>query len=370
MSSAGLTLLILPPLALLAVVARAVCRRPGILAGEPKPALILAAHQDDCAILAGAYAIRAVKAGRRVRVGYLTCGASSPSLDRAVTRRREALAAWANVGVSNDDVLFFDLPEHDVSAASTWTQADRDRARGWLQGLMSQLPGDAAVFLPAAGEAHVDHRALRLLALEAWRDLQRGNLTFLEGPEYNDYLSLLQAPQKVWSVLAAALPFVWRYFRREIPPWTGFAQGGRFWTLPPDDGLMRERQNLLRGFASENGELLVRLFGHHERYRPIPDPEVGLAEEPPRGYVLVGGHHRGFSALLLLLVCAEAVGGGAWLASRLLLQRAGYGTGRLALSAAGLGAILSGARRTVKLDSRVLYWALALGVLAALVGVP
>jgi len=369
MNSVWLTLLISPPLALLVVLAAAVLRRPGILGGGPKPALILAAHQDDCAILAGAYAIRAVKAGCRVRVGYLTCGASSPALDRAVTRKREALAAWANVGVSNDDVLFFDLPEHDVSAASTWTQADRDRARGRLQELMSQLPRDATVFLPASGEAHVDHRALRLLALEAWRDLQRGDLTFLEGPEYNDYLSLLHAPLKVWSVLAASLPFVWRYLRREIPPWTGFAQGGRFWTLPPDDGLMRERQNLLRGFVSENGELLVRLFGHHERYRPISDPAAGLAEEPPRGYLWVGGHHRGFSALLLLLVCAEAVAGVAWLASRLLLQRVGHGTGRLALSAAGLGAIVFGARRRVKLDSRVVYWALALGTLAALVGV-
>ena len=362
--------LVLPPLALLAVAARALLRRPRVLAGEPKPALILAAHQDDCAILAGAYGIRAVKAGRRVQVAYLTCGAPSPELPRAVTRKAESLAAWAKVGVPNEDVLFFGLPEHDVSAVSTWTQADRDRARGWLAGLMRALPRDAAVFVPAAGEAHVDHRALRRLALEAWRELQRGDLLFLEGPEYNDYLSLLQSPAKVGAVFAAAVPVLWRLFRRDSPPWTGFAQGGACWALPPDAALMEERRSLLRGFVSENGDLLVRLFGRYERYRPIAEPAAGLAEEPPRGYVSLGGHHRGFSALLLLLVWAEAVASAAWAASSIALPRLGTGAGRVVISAAALGAVAFGARRRLKMDSRVLYFALGLGALAAAVGVP
>src|SRR3569623_676267 len=157
--------LALVPVSLLVVAAAALLRRPRVMTEPAKPALILAAHQDDCAILAGGYAIFAKAAGCRVQVAYLTCGASSPDQPRAVTRREESLAAWRALDVGDDDVFFFGLPEHGVSAESTWTHADRDRARTWLGGQLRQLTANAEDYLPAAGESHVDFRGLRRLAL-------------------------------------------------------------------------------------------------------------------------------------------------------------------------------------------------------------
>ncbi len=363
----GLAAALLPPLALLAIVVAAVLRRPRVLSGEAKPALILAAHPDDCVILAGAYAIFARAAGERVQIAYLTCGAASATVPRAVIRRREALAVWQGLGMSPEDVSFFDLPEHAVSAASSWTDADRDRARAWIGELLRQLPDGAVVFLPAAGEAHVDHRGLRRIALEAWGLSARGQLSFLEGPEYNDYLSVLQSPSKALAFSLMGIPGLSRLVRGRRPSWTGFAEGGSYWTLPASEARLAQRRDLLRGFASEDGGLLVRLFGDFERYRPVPSPAAGLSAEPPRGYVSLGGRRRGVSAVLCLIVMAELASLLAALAARAVTVALGSGVlGRGVIAGAAACAVVLGLRRRVMLDSRVLYWALAVGAVLPL----
>src|SRR3569832_1852259 len=81
------------PVSLLVVAMAAMLRRPRVMTDPAKPALILAAHQDDCAILAGGYAIFAKQAGCRVQKAYLTCGAPSPGGPRAGARRGGARAA-------------------------------------------------------------------------------------------------------------------------------------------------------------------------------------------------------------------------------------------------------------------------------------
>jgi LmbE family N-acetylglucosaminyl deacetylase len=358
----GMAAALLPPLALLAIVVATVLRRPRILSGEAKPALILAAHPDDCVILAGAYAIFARAAGKRVQVAYLTCGAASATLPRAVIRRQEALAVWRGLGMSREDISFFDLPEHAVSAVSSWTDADRARARAWICELLRQLPDGALVFLPAAGEAHVDHRGLRRIALEAWAASGLGQLSFLEGPEYNDYLSVLQSPGKVLAFLVTGIPGLSRLVRGRRPCWTGFAQGGPSWTLPPSEERLEQRRDLLRGFVSEDGGLLVRLFGDFERYRPVPSPEAGLSADPPRGYLSLGGRRRGVSAILSLIVMGELASLLAAMAARFVTLAVGSGMlGRAAIAGAAACAVALGLRRRVMLDSRVLYLALAIG---------
>lgn len=348
------------PFSLLAIVAAALLRRPCIMTEPARPALILAAHQDDCAILAGGYAVFAKASGCRVQVAYLTCGASSPDQARAVTRRAESLAAWRALDVGEDDVFFFGLSEHAVSAPSTWTDAERERARAWLGGLLRQLPPNGVVFLPAAGESHVDHRGLRRLALEAWNEVGRRDLLFLEGPEYNDYVSLLQSPAKTLAAIASRLPLLAR-LRPARPAWTGFAEGGVYWTLPPDEQRMNRRRELLRAFVSEDGALLVHLFGWFERYRPITDPVAGLAKEPPRGYVALGGLHRGASAILALAALAEGAAALGWALSCAALHRGAWGWAVVA--ALALGGAALGARKRAKLEGRLLYWSLGVGAL-------
>jgi len=362
MTAAVLALSVVP-VSLLAVGIAGLLRRPRVMTEGARPALILAAHQDDCAILAGGYAIFAKEAGCRVQVAYLTCGAPSPDQPRAVTRRLEALAAWRALDVVHDDVFFFGLPEHPVSAASTWTEGDRARARAWLTALLRQLPAGGVVFLPAAGESHVDHRGLRRLALEAWRDVGRTDLLVLEGPEYNDYVSMLQSPEKTLTAIASRLPLLAR-FRPAHPAWTGFAEGGAYWTLPHNEQRMQRRRQLLSAFVSEDGPLLVHLFGWYERYRPVTSAEAGLAREPPRGYVALGGLHRGASAILALAALAEAGAALGWAVSRVGLRTAPWGW-TVPAALAVLGAVL-GARKRAKLEGRLVYWSVGVGALGAL----
>lgn len=352
----------LVPVGLLVVGVAALLRRPRVMTEPAKPALILAAHQDDCAILAGGYAIFAKAAGCPVQIAYLTCGASSPEQPRAVTRREESLAAWRALDVGADQVFFFGLSEHAVSAQSTWTAADREGARAWLAGLLRGMPVNGVVFLPAAGESHVDHRALRQLALEAWREVGREDLLFLEGPEYNDYVSLVQSPEKTLMALASRLPLLAR-FRPARPAWTGFAEGGAYWTLPPNEQRMSRRRELLGAFVSEDGPLLVQLFGWFERYRPVTSAEAGLAREPPRGYVALGGLHRGASAILALAALAEGAAALGWGLSRAALHGGSWGWAVVA--ALVLGGTVLGARKRAKLEGRVVYWSLCVGALGS-----
>jgi LmbE family N-acetylglucosaminyl deacetylase len=374
--SSGLFLflfLLLPPLLLLALLVAGLLRRPRLLEGPARPALILAAHPDDCVILAGGYGIFARQAGATVRVAYLTCGAASPDLPRAQTRRQEAHAAWGQLGLASGDIVSGDLPEHAPHDRSSWSADDRNRARLWIGNLLEALPPDALVFLPAAGESHVDHRGLRQLALEAWQLCGRRDLCFMEGAEYNDYLSVVGAPERILVDLLRAIPGLSRLGRRRRrAPWAGFAGAGPVWQLPPDPARDEQRRRLLRAFASENGELLVHLFGWHERYRPLPDPATGLGREPPSGYLFLDQRHRGFSALLLLLVLLEgaaalgsvtasaAVSAIAALSSPLLLIDV-----QLAAIWLGLGALMLARRRRILVESRLLYLGLGLGALTA-----
>jgi hypothetical protein len=218
------------------------------------------------------------------------------------------------------------------------------------------------VFLPAPGESHVDHRGLRGVALEAWQRSERADLTFLEAPEYNDLLSVVQSPSKAFRVILGGIPLVSRLAVGRPPEWAGFAAGGPYWTLPHSEARLAKRRDLLRAFVSENGELLVHIFGRFERYRPVSSPARGLAEEPPRGYVKLGGLRRGASALLAMAVLAEgaalAAAGLARFAIHALTEGASWT--RVAVLIVASATFLLGLRRK-SLDARVFYWALTVG---------
>jgi hypothetical protein len=94
---------------------------------------------------------------------------------------------------------------------------------------------------------------------------------------------------------------------RRSHPWAGFGAGPPPHQLPPDRAREEKRRDLLRMFESEEGELLVRLFGGCERYRPIDDVARALVEPPPRGYLRIGGCHWSSSALVVLAAVLSVV---------------------------------------------------------------
>jgi LmbE family N-acetylglucosaminyl deacetylase len=158
----------------------AVRRRPGSIDAPARDVLVVAAHPDDCVIMAGEYALHALAQGKRVAVYYLTCGAARDDPARAAARRTEALTAWSMAGVPPEALTFGELPEQGPADTEARTREELARARAQLEDQMRALPRGAALFVPAASEEHVDHRLLRRVALESLRATGRRDLVVYE----------------------------------------------------------------------------------------------------------------------------------------------------------------------------------------------
>lgn len=333
---------------------------------ESSDVLILAAHQDDCVILAGEVAIECAAAGREVRVLYVTCGADDPADERARVRHEEALLAWAlaNVGASRIEQL--DLPQSDVGGPLRWAAPDREKARGRLERAISALSRGAALFLPAAGESHCDHRALRELALEVLEDVERPDLQVFESPEYNSHYSLFRCPLRSLCYLGHTLPLVGRL----IPASgaynrAGFIHGPRGFRLPYDAKRLETKRKMLRQFVSEDGELLVRYFGHPDYFRPIRDIAAARrAETNPGLYVRVGQHMLGPSVLLLWLMIWSSVLLISFTAVQSLAKFSGIST-TVAVVVLVVGAVAYFVWRAAEWERRITLASIAFGAIVA-----
>jgi len=296
-SLAGLVGLLLV-LALGAVIFGRLIYRPREWRGAAKDVLVLAAHQDDCVVMAGEYAIAAAEAGKTVTILYLTNGDSrdsSPDSERARKRNAEALTAWGSIGVNRTSIDFLGLPAAPISGPSKITIDQMASAKSRIVNLINELPRERAVFLPAAAESHVDHRTLRQIALEALRECGRNDLQIFEAPEYNAYISLARMPQKTLIALLAGIPLVRRWagaMRSRMAAPEEFASGGAAWVMPVDQRRIQIKRRMLEMFESEDGNRLVRMFGGRGRVRKIQNIEAALAERP-RGYVPIGGYRIG-----------------------------------------------------------------------------
>ncbi len=297
-----LGVLALPPLVLGASLVYArLLFRPSIDRDVRGQLLILAAHPDDCVIVAGEYAQETRKNYGRVRVVYLTCGDTAPGSARAMTRREESVRAWSIVGVPGDDLIFLDIPEAPVNGTSPATPEQIARARTALAEIITFLPLNAAVFIPAAGETHPDHRLLRTIALETVLTTRRLDLRLFEAPEYNPYLSLSRSPLRALVYLMASLPLVARMVGKRsvrLPP--AFFEGPPGRVLPGDAERLETKRRMLRAFESEKGELLVSLFGFPDLYRPVDAVHASKAV-PGRWFIRMGDRFLSPSLSILWL---------------------------------------------------------------------
>lgn len=263
--------------------------RPRIDDSVPADLVILAAHPDDCVIVAGEYAQVTIQGRRSVRVVYLTCGSSDSRDARAQQRRRESIDAWSLLGVPESCLTFLDYPHTDPNTGSTLTDTMRAEAEQRLIPIFQDLPPNTRMFLPAQGETHVDHRALRSIALRALQASRRPDVQTIESPEYNPYLSLARAPGRSIMYLLASMPLLARLLdrRRFVPPPT-FFEGPPGLILPPSHERIEMKIRMLRCFTSENeNDLLVRTFGFPDHYR-VFNPVKALAESHGKFFFRIG----------------------------------------------------------------------------------
>ncbi len=266
--------------------------------------LVLAAHPDDCAIVAGELAQVFLARGASVRLMYLTCGAPAASKQRASTRRGEAIAAWAGLGVPVENLAFLDFPHTDANADSAFTPQMRTQAERMISSTLRTAPHGAVVVLPAAGELHADHRALRDAAIGAIREASRPDLSVIEAPEYSPYLSIRHSPALAARFLLGAIPGAGRLAGAAGDRGPTFFSGDPGCVLAPDPLRLERKRTLLRCFASENpGDVLVRLFGFPDRWRPC---DLGEPDRATRSFVAFDA--RIVSPAILLCLASLSAG--------------------------------------------------------------
>jgi LmbE family N-acetylglucosaminyl deacetylase len=283
-------LLILPGLVIVGalIYSRLLCS-PSIDTARARDLLILAAHPDDCAIVAGEYAQVMLAGGCSVRVVYLTCGSRLQDDDRGRARREEAIAAWAIAGVPPENLIFLGYPHTDAATGAAPTPAMLDEAVGRLADIFRSLPLRARIFFPADGESHPDHRSLRDVALKAFQRVGRQDVETIEAPEYNPYLSLARSPARSLLYVIARLPLICRLVDRQkfVPP-PSFFEGPPGLVLPPDSDRLATKCRMLRRFTSENqNDILVRHFGFPDHYRPF-DPSATSNAATGKWFMRIG----------------------------------------------------------------------------------
>lgn len=249
----------------------------------------MAAHPDDCVIVAGEYALRAREAGKRVQVIYLTCGDRTPGSARALARRAEAIRAWAIAGVPEEELSFFDLRETPLTdKRASYLPENYARVQIKLDALFRDLAGGSVVFIPADGELHPDHRELRELALTAYRRSVRHDIALYESPEYHAYFSLTRTPVRTLMYMVSSIPVVTRFVRPRSGGPPAFHDGPPGVVLKPDALRLEKKREMLRAFSSENpGDILVKLFGWPDNYRPV-DVDAATLGGTGRFYLKVG----------------------------------------------------------------------------------
>jgi len=326
--------------------------------------LIVAAHPDDCVIMAGEIAIDSSRSGHSVQVVFLTCGDANAASERALTRRRESVVAWAMAGVPESALHYCELPESTMGGPLKASNFEADRARQRIQLLVSSLPLEAAVVVPADGETHIDHRMAREVALQAIASSGRTDLRTLETPEYNDYYSLPYSPMKTLRYVVGLVPVLRRGLMRSLNnPAEGFVDGGPGWRLSPDPDRILQKKSMLRAFRSEDGELLVRLFGRPDFFRPIRN--VGSPQRLVlRPFVKLGNRRLAPSVVLLWLwIFTSSVGLLAVMGRTVHLSR------HPALQFVALcGAVLFAAYAFLRkhpVETRLVWVSLALGLLVS-----
>ncbi len=344
------------------------CWRPRSMRATAGDALILAAHSDDCVILAGEYGAASSLAGRAVSIVYLTCSDREPGSDLAEARKMEAHSAWSRVGVAEENLHFLDLPNSPMDGPLVSSTEQIEEAQAKIEERIAALPEESVVFLPAAGEQHVDHDLLRKLALKALASVGRPDLRVFEGPEYNRYHSLVRSPGKALVSVWQRLPLLRRLHARLAPPtFAGFVRGGPAIRLIHERDMLDTKREMLGAFTSQGREELEGFFGTHDRLRAIRDPRRALQQEP-RFYFRTGSRYLAPSVVCLWILLYEVLfltarGGG-----RVIVGLHAPGAVTLgAIVLVSLGLVFASLRRRRAMEEKLVFLAAAAGLASAVV---
>lgn len=132
--------------------------------------LIVAPHQDDCALGCGGLIASRTAAGGRVHIAYVTDGAASHRGHPTVTpaevasmRAAEALESSAILGVPAGDVSFLGAPDGELPHLAP---VAREALIGRIAGIVAAV-GATEVFVTVRGDGSTEHEAANAMVRAA-----------------------------------------------------------------------------------------------------------------------------------------------------------------------------------------------------------
>ena len=126
--------------------------------------LVVAPHPDDEILGVGGTIARAARAGNEVFVAVVTTG-QQPDFSASETARIRAEAAKAHAVLGVEEVLWLDLP------AARLGEVSHPARNAALTKIVKQI-APTTLFLPFAGDIHIDHQMTFLSAMVAARPHQ------------------------------------------------------------------------------------------------------------------------------------------------------------------------------------------------------
>ena len=216
----------------------------------PGRLLILAPHEDDCAIAAGAIGACNQRLGGETRIVYL---AQDETPGRPDVRASEARAAWAIAGVAAGNL--YHLP-----VLPPLRQSDPQQLRAAARALRAAIDEfrPDAVIVPMFEGGHIHHDMLAGLmgVIAAPGD----RFAVFEAPEYGPYVSLNHTPHRVIALCARWLLGLVSYYG---PP---DGVDGRPIEIPRLGAAdLATKRRMLSCFTSQNAPSLVATRSYPDR---------------------------------------------------------------------------------------------------------
>lgn len=135
------------------------------------PAVVFSPHPDDETLGCGGTIARKLQAGAAITVVFMTDGSRSHSKLMArdklgALRKAEALAATGQLGLSPDDVVFFDYPDQNLTEHATEAVARAEEI------IRQRKP--VQIFAPFRNPLHPDHMVTNNVVRQALANVEKG----------------------------------------------------------------------------------------------------------------------------------------------------------------------------------------------------
>jgi len=236
--------------------------------------LIVVAHQDDEAIIAGGAMARTLDKGGNVHVVYTADGVTrGPSLTEDAARARiarresESLACLADLGIPGENAHFLRYENQEGLTEPPNVM----RAVDYVAELIKELE-PYAILTSAFEGGHCDHDMTHFIVSRAAETARFPFERVFEAPEYNRYYLREYLLRKLNDILFVKVNLPPRF----LPPVSpSFA-------LDMSRGEIARKRRLFGHFATQKPQRLAARFGFPDQFRPLSRPDYAKGPYDPR----------------------------------------------------------------------------------------